>query len=278
MQYLTLPRLLLTLCLAALLIALVGCNTASTTPAAPVAQAQPTSARTQAAPTQAVPTRQPTVAATTAPATATRPAATAAATQAPTQAPTVAPTQAPTQAAPTAVPATATTAAQAALPAPTCKAGALTPAQTEGPYYKANPPQRASLLEAGMAGTKIVLTGYVLDANCQPIANARVDFWQADGKGAYDNAGYRLRGYQLTDANGRYSLETVIPGEYPGRTEHIHVKITPPNGRTLTTQVYFPGVAANNRDSIYNQALLVKMQDDRGDVKRATFDFVVNAR
>src|SRR5256885_10509327 len=119
---------------------------------------------------------------------------------------------------------------------------------TEGPYYKANPPQNATLRTAGVAGTPLNLTGYVVSKSCQPIANARLDFWQADGNGNYDNSGYTLRGWQLTDANGAYRLETVIPGLYPGRTEHIHFKVTV-NGRTYTSQLFFPGVAQNEGDS-----------------------------
>ena len=80
------------------------------------------------------------------------------------------------------------------------------------------------------------------------LAPDRLDFWQADGRGRYDNAGYRLRGVQRTDATGAFRLVTVIPGQYPGRTEHVHVKITPPGGSTFTTQLYFPGSAHNDED------------------------------
>ncbi len=155
------------------------------------------------------------------------------------------------------------------------KPAALTPAQTEGPYYKPNSPARTSLLEPGMGGTKLIVTGYVFTTDCRPIAKAWLDFWQADDKGVYDNAGYRLRGHLFTDENGRYTLETIVPGEYPGRTEHIHVKIQPSNGSLLTTQIYFPGVAANDRDSIFNPALLADVQDT-AQGKVATFNFVVN--
>ena len=54
---------------------------------------------------------------------------------------------------------------------------------TEGPYYTPNTPERASLYEDGMAGTKLILSGYVYDTNCQPVANAWLDFWQADANG-----------------------------------------------------------------------------------------------
>ena len=93
----------------------------------------------------------------------------------------------------------------------------LTPEETEGPYFKAGSPEQANLVQAGMPGTKIVITGYVYTADCKPVANALLDFWQADANGNYDNSGYTLRGHQFTDANGRYQLTTVIPGLYPDR-------------------------------------------------------------
>lgn len=199
----------------------------------------------------------------------------------PTTAPIVsAPTMsAPTASAPTATqpPATAapTATVEAALPAPQCTG--LTPAQTEGPYYTPDTPERTSLIEPGMTGTKLLLTGFVLDANCQPIANTWLDFWQADGEGEYDNAGYVMRGHQFTDAAGRYQLETVFPGLYPGRTRHIHVKVQAPNGPVLTSQIYFPGEAANARDGIFDEALIADVQTTADGV-RGTFNFVINAQ
>jgi protocatechuate 3,4-dioxygenase beta subunit len=145
---------------------------------------------------------------------------------------------------------------------------------TEGPYYKANPPQNATLRTAGVAGTPLTLTGYVVSTSCQPIANAKLDFWQADGNGSYDNSGYTLRGWQLTDQSGAYRLETVIPGLYPGRTEHIHFKVTV-NGKTYTSQLFFPGVSQNASDSIYSTLMLVKLNTATSPVT-GTFTFVVN--
>jgi protocatechuate 3,4-dioxygenase beta subunit len=160
---------------------------------------------------------------------------------------------------------------------PACTSPAtLTPAQTEGPYYTPNSPEKTSLIEEGMGGTQIIVTGYVLTTDCQPIANAWLDFWQADDQGVYDNAGYRLRGHLFTDETGRYTLETIVPGEYPGRPPHIHVKVQAPGGAVLTAQIYFPGMAANERDSIFDPALLAEVQDTT-DGKVATFNFVVKA-
>ncbi len=161
------------------------------------------------------------------------------------------------------------------LAAPACQSPATpTLAQTEGPYYKPNSPERASLIEPGMSGTKLIVTGYVFTTDCQPVARAWLDFWQADDRGAYDNTGFRLRGHLFTDEQGRYQLETIFPGEYPGRTQHIHVKVRVANGPILTTQIYFPGEPGNERDSIFDPALLAAVQDT-ADGKIATFNFVV---
>ncbi len=128
-----------------------------------------------------------------------------------------------------------------------------------------------------MAGTTLVVTGRVLTVTCQPVAGAVLDFWQADASGAYDNAGYRLRGHQRTGGDGGYSLRTVVPGEYPGRTGHIHVKVQAPGAATLTTQLYFPGVARNQSDSIFDPALVMRVEDAAAGGRAATFDFAVRA-
>lgn len=164
--------------------------------------------------------------------------------------------------------------AQGSLPpTPECRpAAAATQAQTEGPFYTPNTPQRRSLREPGIPGTALTLSGVVLTPDCAPVAGALLDFWQADGEGTYDNRGFRLRGHQFTDASGRYQLETVLPGVYPGRTRHIHVKVRGLRGRMLTTQIYFPGEAANARDRIFGRELLVRASDSD-----ARFDFVIEA-
>lgn len=109
-----------------------------------------------------------------------------------------------------------------------------------------------------------MLTGYVLTRGCRPVAGAVVDVWQADAHGAYDNAGYDLRSHELTDAQGRYWFETVVPAPYPGRTPHVHVKIQAPGQAVQTTQLYFPSEPRNARDSIFNPALLLKIEQANG--------------
>ena len=161
-------------------------------------------------------------------------------------------------------------------PTPSCPGAApATERQTEGPYFKPDSPLRASLLEPGVVGTKIVVAGMVLSTSCRPVARALIDVWHADDRGGYDNAGFRLRGHQFTDDQGRYRLETIVPGLYVGRTRHIHVKVQAPNRPILTTQLYFPADAANARDPIFSPELVMHVKDADG-AKAATFDFVLD--
>jgi protocatechuate 3,4-dioxygenase beta subunit len=153
--------------------------------------------------------------------------------------------------------------------------GALTPPQIEGPYFKPGSPMRATLLEPGLPGTRLVVEGAVLTASCAPIPRALLDFWQADARGRYDNAGYRLRGHQFTDDAGRYRLQTVVPGVYGGRTRHLHVKVQAPGQPVLTTQLYFPEEPGNQRDSIFDPALVMRVRDVEGG-RLARFVFVLD--
>lgn len=162
-------------------------------------------------------------------------------------------------------------------PTPACADAkeAPTPAQTEGPYYTPLSPQRTGLIEPGLAGTRLRLGGYVLDRACLPVPGALVDLWQADAAGRYDNAGYRLRGHLFSDEQGRWQVETIVPGAYLGRARHIHVKVRAPGRDVLTTQLYFPDEPGNARDPLYNKALLLRVAGDE-DAKIARFDFVLD--
>jgi protocatechuate 3,4-dioxygenase beta subunit len=144
-------------------------------------------------------------------------------------------------------------------------------AQTEGPFYTPNTPERTSLLEPGITGTPLLVTGYVLTTNCEPVVGALLDFWHCDDVGVYDNVGYRLRGHQFASDSGQYTLETILPGVYPGRTRHIHVKVQAPNQPVLTTQLYFPNEPGNASDGIFNSALVMDMQEGG----LAAFNFVL---
>jgi protocatechuate 3,4-dioxygenase beta subunit len=155
--------------------------------------------------------------------------------------------------------------------AQTC--GVVTPRQTEGPFFTPNSPLRTSLAESGSKAPRFLVSGRVLSPDCKPVANALVDVWHADEEGEYDNRGYRYRGHQFTDAEGRYRFETIVPALYPGRARHYHVKVQPKGGRLLTTQLYFPGDPGNSRDGLYRPELELKTSSSG----EGAFDFVVAA-
>ncbi|MER7486092.1 carbohydrate-binding protein [Streptomyces sp. NPDC126497] len=171
-----------------------------------------------------------------------------------------------------------TAAASGAAPelTPSCDDGDHpTPEQMEGPYFKPNSPQRTGLLEPGMPGIPLTVSGYVFGRACLPLAGVLLDFWQADANGAYDNTGFRLRGHQFTDSRGSFTLTTIVPGLYPGRTRHLHVKLQAPGRSVLTTQLYFPNEPRNNTDTIFDPRLLMTVRGGGGG-REAAFDFVLD--
>ena len=150
----------------------------------------------------------------------------------------------------------------------------------EGPFYKSGAPVRSVLLEKGMAGTPLTVTGRILDTQGRPLKGALLDVWQADHKGSYDNTGFLLRGKLYTDDEGRYTLRTVKPLYYgePGdmRPAHIHVKASAGKSPILTTQLYFKGDPWMHRDAGVRPSLIMSpRRESEGLV--AKFDFVIKA-
>lgn len=151
--------------------------------------------------------------------------------------------------------------------------GIPTPQQTEGPYYKMGSPQTNDIAK-GIIGEKLTVMGFVFDKNCKPISNARLDFWQANAKGVYDNSGYKLRGHLYTDHLGKYALETIAPGAYETRPPHIHVKVQAGTGPILTSQLYFPNASQNQSDSIFDENLTMEISEGDGG-KIGKFNFIL---
>jgi protocatechuate 3,4-dioxygenase beta subunit len=167
---------------------------------------------------------------------------------------------------------------QELAPTPSCHDGdEPTLPETEGPFFKPKSPRRSDLRDPGVAGRPVELSGVVLTRACRPVAGVLVDLWQADDAGDYDNKGFRLRGHVFTDAEGRYAFRTIMPGLYPGRTRHYHVKVQAPNRPVLTTQFYFPDEKANLADEFFHSELVMEVAA-ADDALRARFDVVLAMR
>jgi protocatechuate 3,4-dioxygenase beta subunit len=149
--------------------------------------------------------------------------------------------------------------------------------ETEGPFFKPRSPERADLTAPPGRGRLTELSGYVLTRGCRPVSRALLELWHADDAGEYDNRGFRYRGHIFTDAQGRYRFRTIMPGLYPGRTRHYHLKVQAPTRPVLTTQLYFPNEPLNLRDGSFHPELLMRMAD-AGEGLAARFDFVLDMR
>ena len=151
----------------------------------------------------------------------------------------------------------------------------VTPTQIEGPYYKVASPHRSSLIEPGISGTPLVITGMVKNEQGKPIPGAVLDFWQSDDVGNYDMVGYLLRGHVFADQDGRYEIETIQPACYePRQAQHIHVKVQG-DSRPYTTQLYFSNDEPRVNDNFFMKELEVQVEELPNGSRRGTFDFVI---
>jgi protocatechuate 3,4-dioxygenase beta subunit len=144
----------------------------------------------------------------------------------------------------------------------------------------------------GLAGVPIEISGHVYDGlnAAKPLAGAAVEIWHADSDGSYHPNGngpaanYKpeeiaLRGFVLTDAEGRYRFTTIYPGEYSGRTRHVHFKIRGLGKPELTTQLIVPAKPGDTltfdsddiAEGLPNSQLLAL--DETSSPAKATFDF-----
>lgn len=184
-----------------------------------------------------------------------------------------------TQAAPSDTTTTEQTPAESengSLPTPIPCDGSLTSPNQEGPFYSQGSPEKSSLIEEGMSGVPILISGRVFDQDCNPIPGAKLDFWLADVDGEYDNIGNRLRGHLFTDDSGNYALESIEPTPYTGRPPHIHVKVFAPDGNELlTTQMYFTGSEGSSDVTAAPDLLVEYLGLDENGRKLATFNFIV---
>ena len=130
------------------------------------------------------------------------------------------------------------------------------PELAEGPYFvdeKLNrsdirPDPSNNTVSEGVPLTLAFVISQVGSDACVPLKDAQVDVWHCDALGVYSgvqgSTGTKfLRGYQMTNADGKAQFTTIYPGWYPGRAVHIHFKVRTPaeSGGTydFTSQLFF---------------------------------------
>jgi protocatechuate 3,4-dioxygenase alpha subunit len=131
-----------------------------------------------------------------------------------------------------------------------------TPGQTIGPFYGfALPYDGGSELVPGSHPDAVRLHGRVLDGAGEPVPDALIEIWQADGQGRVSREPGSLRrdgftftgwGRAATDNTGRYSFTTVAPGPTtPGAAPYVAITVFARGLlNRLFTRAYLPGPAA----------------------------------
>jgi len=91
---------------------------------------------------------------------------------------------------------------------------------------------RARIAPPSEPGTPLVITGRVFREDGRTAAAGFTVFaYHTDAQGIYDVPSHgphswRLKGWALTDADGRFEFTTIRPAPYPGRTQAAHVHVT----------------------------------------------------
>lgn len=167
----------------------------------------------------------------------------------------------------------------------------------EGPYHGVHPERPDGRLFAGSAPEgmpRLCLSGRVVDAaSGRPVANAALDFWQADSRGRYDREGDHLRGVVRSDHDGYYRIETVVPDDYAEhdhdpigelframgkhntRAAHIHLKASVGGRQLLTTQIFMSSSTFLDKDYVegaVTEDLVTTLIPDGEDGFSAHFD------
>lgn len=143
-----------------------------------------------------------------------------------------------------------------------------TPAQTTGPFYPASFPADVDFDLTRVAGRDGVaqgeithVSGNVFDTRGRPVKDVQVEIWQCNAHGRYHHPrdsnpapldpNFQAYGRVTTDEAGGYYFKTIKPVPYPGRTPHIHFRLTGPSLREFVSQMYIAGHPQNATDGLF---------------------------
>lgn len=150
-----------------------------------------------------------------------------------------------------------------------------TEATVLGPFFVEDSPyvDLGADIAQGASGRPCYVHGRVSDTSGAPVADARIDIWEADADGFYDvqlDPGRRAgRAHMVTDAAGGYDFWSVHPAPYPipddgpvgrlltaaGRSPmrpaHIHYRVAAPGCRTLVTHIFVAGDPYLGSDAVF---------------------------
>lgn len=129
-----------------------------------------------------------------------------------------------------------------------------------------------SLIDADEHGERLIIHGKVIDAETGKPIKANLFFYQADANGNYNSTFFgmpsyaKIRGEITTDANGCFSVLTIVPGNYPGQIDgkHIHAIAKTKGFQKWEFEFLFEGwISPNLREEIKtnNDAIILNLQN-----------------
>lgn len=117
---------------------------------------------------------------------------------------------------------------------------------TRAEYAALAPEHHALLAGADEPGDRLIVLGRLLDAaDGSGLPGRTIIFYQAGRNGSYDEAiagdesSARLRGEVTTDADGRFVVSTVLPGDYGATSDNRHIHMSVSGARVGNYDYYF---------------------------------------
>jgi catechol 1,2-dioxygenase len=176
----------------------------------------------------------------------------------------------------------------------------------EGPYYVPDSPRYESPATLPMRdneqGTPLLFQGRITNLAGEKLPGASVEIWHADDEGFYSQFApglpeWNLRGTVITDADGRYEINTMQPAPYQIPTDgscgkliaaagwhawrpaHLHLKISAPGYQLITSQLYFKGdshVGDDIASAVKPELILDPTPRADGNGREVSYDFVLD--
>ena len=137
-------------------------------------------------------------------------------------------------------------------------------------YKKLSDKNKIKLASDTEPGTRLVLLGrLVTNDGGKPIANHKFTIYQADNTGDYgqepggDPSTGRLSGRLTTDKDGRFLLDTILPGDYGNTAGNRHIHLNVPGAKPVAYDFFFEQYVSIGTRSWVNgsdQAVLVDLK------------------
>jgi catechol 1,2-dioxygenase len=177
----------------------------------------------------------------------------------------------------------------------------------EGPYYVPGAPQLPAQTTLPMReqedGTPLRFAGQVRTVDGAAVPAATLDIWHADDAGYYSQFApeipeWNLRGVVIADEQGRFDITSIQPAPYQIPTDgatgkllaaagwpawrpaHLHVIVSAPGHRSITTQLYFNAgehLSTDIASAVKPELILHPAPVPAGKGLEVTYDFVLDA-